>query len=205
MANLDELRRVLLEMASPNTLRDCVVTLLDDVRGLVTSRERHRDTQVVHHARIDQLAYVSSDTRQRIESLTGEQSLHRMALDEHGERLATLAAQFAGLQRLVESLVNERGEMRQEVEELHAALGEPTTSTTIVGQLRAEVERLTRERDEASKTRDAFEVERAGLRQLVADMCQWIQIDYDVDAGIVERLDARERLLGIVNATKEQP
>ena len=93
MANLDELRRVLLEMASPNTLRDGVVTLLDDVRGLVASRERHRDTQVVHHARIDQLASGCSETSTRVDQL---------------------AAQLAGLQRLVESLVNERGEGRRQ-------------------------------------------------------------------------------------------
>lgn len=166
MANLDELRRVLLEMASPNTLRDGVVTLLDDVRGLVASRERHRDTQVVHHARIDQLASGCSETSTRVDQL---------------------AAQLAGLQRLVESLVNERGEGRkveddhdrildevlaerdfrcEQIDAIADALGDEGEWSNLhdrgvaalliadgivpeVGRLRAEVERLTRERDEA--------------------------------------------------------
>lgn len=107
-------------------------------------------------ARVDQLANVSSESCQRIDNLAalstdvcrrlvdtrGEQSLHRMALDEHGERITTLAAQLAGLQRLVESLVNERGEGRQKTaaaddESRCAVCGWPLKATIDEGCVRA--------------------------------------------------------------------
>lgn len=278
MANLDELRRVLLEMASPNTLRDGVVTLLDDVRGLVASRERHRDTQVVHHARIDQLANVSSESCQRIDNLAalstdvclrlvdtrGEQSLHRMALDEHGERLTTLAAQLAGLQRLVEALVNERGEGRQveddrdrildevlaerdfrceQIDAIADALGDEGEWSNLhdrgvaalliadgivpeVGRLRAEVERLTRERDEAIREGNYAlqctdeRVEAAQMRMVEA-VAQYLEqratealaSNRRGDVSAINAWNAEHRAAGLTNAVdalrsgtwKEQP
>lgn len=112
--------------------------------------------------RIDNLATLSTDVCRRLVDTRGEQSLHRMALDEHGERIAALAAQLAGLQRLVESLVNERGEGRlEELADRITTIADeafglfPVQSADesltaiergIVG-LRAEVARLTRERD----------------------------------------------------------
>ena len=78
MANLNELRDAL--RGQPATfLRDCMIAILDDVSGLVASREIQRGTLMEHHA-----------------------------------RLSMYTDQLAGLQRLVESLVNERGEGRRQ-------------------------------------------------------------------------------------------
>lgn len=165
MANLDELRNALLEMASPNPLRDGVVTLLDDVITLSARTTAHCDLPVEMPRR-------------------------------HTDEINDLRSQLAGLQRLVETLVNERGEGRQSTaaddESRCAVCGWPLKATIEDGcvrevcsagdppkrkyaphrfaleQLRfraarvevdrdrlvAEVERLTRERDEAIRERN---------------------------------------------------
>lgn len=225
MANLDELRRVLLEMASPNTLRDGVVTLLDDVRGLVASRERHRDTQVVHHARIDQLASGCSETSTRVDQL---------------------ADQLAGLQQLVQSLVNEQGEgittgceprLKHEIgqlrrdairirDEREGAVHLAAEANRERDQLRAEVERLTRERDEAIREGNYAlqctdeRVEAAQMRMVEA-VAQYLEqratealaSNRRGDVSAINAWNAEHRAAGLTNAVdalrsgtwKEQP
>lgn len=132
MSNLSELRHAL--RSQPATfLRDCMIAILDDVSTLSARVMAHRDLLVEMPKR-------------------------------HTDDVDGLRSQLAGLQRLVESLVNERGEIGQSLAHHSKMLVEHAAAldrheeqlrddyvygTPTVQQLRAEVERLTREMDEA--------------------------------------------------------
>lgn len=130
MANLNELRNAL--RSQPATiLRDCMIAILDDVITLSARTTAHRNLLVEMPKR-------------------------------YTDEINDLRSQFAGLQRLVESLVNERGDGRPAVPTVEGVAprdmakiaaehwqGEAQAQFRAAQQLRAEVEQLTRERDEA--------------------------------------------------------
>ena len=145
MANLNELRDAL--RGQPATfLRDCMIAILDDVSGLVASREIQRGTLMEHHA-----------------------------------RLSMYTDQLAGLQRLVESLVNERGD--------GITTGCEPRLKHEIGQLRRDAIRIRDEREgavhlaaEANRERDQLRAEVERLTTLAESRWKWA---HDV-AGVAE-------------------
>lgn len=90
-----------------------------------------------------------------VSTLSSRVMAHRDLLAETPTRVDQLASQLAGLQRLVESLVNERGEgRRQEVDD-----GATVTIRRLVG----ECERLVRERQDAINLAESRRVQMSAI------------------------------------------
>jgi hypothetical protein len=176
-------------------LRKLVAALADDIRrlGEYTSRDAK---SIAAHA--DRLARLEREH----DRLVTVVEVQRCKLEQQSQQLVDLILWMNEQHNPLPMDITPADDRDALIAGLRKELAEAKKQQRLAWDRHAEKDRAygeaLRECDEALRTRDA-------LRLLVVDMCRWVSLADDANADIVERLDAKERLRQVVEATKERP